>query len=314
MRTFLHLWPVCAVAFAAFSPFEDRAATDIDTPAGRHIIVVDMSFSMAKRKNAVLDAVSSIIESGLSGHIRDGELVELWTFHESVEENGFPPFLWQARGARDSARTSVDFLRKRRFANQTKMESLIPELTEAVKESRELTIVLISDGDTDIFGTPFDRSLNLTYRDYGPELRKARKPFVTILRARDGAFAAWAVIRGGDSIQVPVLPEHPRRISIASVPPPMEPTSASKEPSAVSASATSGERSQDAAAPPSTKSPDIFNPNPPNSLTTAESMAVSPPARIDSIPNSPVAEAPQEHAVEEDETIVLQTDVASPLV
>ena len=77
---------------------------------------------------------------------------------------------------------------------------------EAVNRSAEVTIVLFSDGDVEFSGTPFDLSINLAYGEHGRELRKRREPFVTVLRAREGAFGAWAVFRGGDSIHAPAMP------------------------------------------------------------------------------------------------------------
>ena len=197
-----------------FSRAQVPPSTAPNSSLFRHIVVVDTSFSMVRRRQALYDAVSDIFEGGLSGHIREGETVEMWTFNENVDAASIPPRPWRRAEARGLAARAVNYLKNRRFAKRTRMAGLMAKIVDASKSAEQFTVVLLSDGDTDVVGTPYDRSVNLAYRDYGRAVRRARQTFVTILRGREGEFRAWAVIRGGDRIQVPILPE-PRREIVA---------------------------------------------------------------------------------------------------
>lgn len=171
-----------------------------------YIFGADTSFSMARQKHAVAQAVAQLIGTGLSGQMRDGEVFALWTFNERVFPNRFTPQVWTSEQAPALAEGARKFLAGQWCEKQTRIDSLIAELRRAGAAAETLVVLLFSDGDTPLQGTPFDSEINQLYRRYGRELRRLKQPFVTTLVFRNGDLSAWAVHRGIEGFQLPQLP------------------------------------------------------------------------------------------------------------
>lgn len=90
-----------------------------------------------------------------------------------------------------------------------------------------MTVFLLSDGHAPVVGTPFDRSLNVLYREYRTELQRVGKPFVTMFTMNGGQFAAWDV--SADLEQVKAPEETPAVVTTNS-PPVQSPSLATNEP------------------------------------------------------------------------------------
>ena len=74
-----------------------------------------------------------------------------------------------------------------------------------ISDSKLLTVILISSGDWKIRGTPFDDRINGSYQQWRDQQQKARMPFVTVLRARNGQVGDYAVNTPPWPLQVPRL-------------------------------------------------------------------------------------------------------------
>src|SRR5208283_5183287 len=59
-------------------------------------------------------------------------------------------------------------------------------------------------------GTPLEDRINASYQQWRDQQQKARMPFVTILRARNGEVGAYAVNTPPWPLQVPRLAEEPK--------------------------------------------------------------------------------------------------------
>ena len=174
--------------------------------ASDYLIVVDTSFSMAREKQALAESATNLIRSTIAGHSQPGAQLRLWTFNEQVHTGRFPPEIWTPDRTEIIADRAGRFLRSQRFEKRTRLDKAVAEILQAVRTSKAMTVFLLSDGDTTLIGTPFDRSLNLLYRENFRELQRARKPFITALLARDGQFVAWSVSTEAKSVKVPELP------------------------------------------------------------------------------------------------------------
>jgi hypothetical protein len=79
-------------------------------------------------------------------------------------------------------------------------------LDQIIKASDFITVLVISDGSSEIHGTPFDDKINQSYKSWNKELTDNQKLFVTVLRARNGKITDYAVNMPPWPFEVPPLP------------------------------------------------------------------------------------------------------------
>jgi hypothetical protein len=82
-------------------------------------------------------------------------------------------------------------------------------LEPVVRSSRQLTVVMLSDGAVDVAGTPFDAAINAAYAAQRPVLKKSRMPLVTVLRGYKGDYMAHVVAVAPWIGEFPAFPVEP---------------------------------------------------------------------------------------------------------
>jgi hypothetical protein len=236
-------------------------------PPGRFLIIVDMSSAMERNAEATQRIVGELMASGMVGHARAGDTIGLWTFNEELQTGKFPLQRWTPQTGQSIAKAAVEFLERHRYEKRARFEKVLEPLTSVVKDSERITVLIITAGSEKISGTPFDREINESYRLNYDAQRKQRRPFITILRAKDGEFIGWRVN------SPPFRPEFPAF--------PVEPKAA--EPPVAGAEAKPGP--QPSPAPPTTAPPLI--------------VVGEPPGPVSSTPtNAPTAETPKPPATQ----------------
>ncbi|MBI4660947.1 MAG: hypothetical protein HY735_19100 [Verrucomicrobia bacterium] len=193
----------CLASLAQAEPSPAQVMASNSTPACQYLFVIDTSFSMARKKQALADTVSELVRTGANGQMRAGETLGFWTFNEQVYENRFQPTIWSPDTTHVLAGQIARFVKAQRFEKQTRLEAAMSGILNAAKTSRALAVFLLGDGDSAITGTPFDRSINLLYKERYRDSQRARKPFVTTLVAIEGRFVAWSVALGSTGVRVP---------------------------------------------------------------------------------------------------------------
>ena len=92
---------------AALAPCPLRAQTNTAKaapPSNRCLLIVETSRSMQRRADAVLKTVQDLLTSGLSGQLRQGDTLGLWTFNEDLYAGRFPLQTWSPAGAERTSR------------------------------------------------------------------------------------------------------------------------------------------------------------------------------------------------------------------
>lgn len=226
-RRVLSVLLVCAAALCA--GMTSNRAWAAEAPAakelpGRYLIIVDTSFSMHRRAANVQKVVGDLLLSGMNGQLRPGDTMGVWTFNEDLNAGSFPLQLWTPQTRQRIAAGVVEFLQRQRFEKQTQLDKALAAMTGVVKESDKITVLLISDGDDKVSGTPFDREVNKIYKLNHAEQRKLRMPFVTVLRARKGAFIGCQVSMPPWPVEFPTFPAEPQvaEPQVAETPPAKE--------------------------------------------------------------------------------------------
>jgi hypothetical protein len=255
-------------------PTIGQTPSNPDELSRQFVFFVDTSFSMARQKPTVTQTISDLILNGLNGQMQSGDTFVIWTFNEEVETRRFAPHIWAAEQRQALAQRAGQFLRSLRYEKQTRMDKAMAEMRNAIQASKALTVILVTDGDTPIAGTPYDRRINLLYSERGRDLRKIRKPFLTTLVTSNGQFLASVVSAAGEPIKIPET-----RPPVHTVPTIDLPSATRPEPPSVRPAAPQAEAIISASPPPFT--PPQQTPAVQTNLSTVDPI---PPASAQAIP------------------------------
>ncbi len=243
------------------------------TPGHRYLFVLDTSLAMAHARETVAALVPQLILSGMNGQIQPGDEFTIWTCDEQVRTERFQPEMWLPELKQDLAGATATFLKEQRYENHCLIYMALVEMFKVVQVSRSVTVLLINDGTEPLQGTPFDLYANTIYRDHARQLRRAKKPFVTALLAVKGKIIACSVSAGGNTINLPQIPDEFLKVAR---PKPMQP-----------APPPAAARVTPAPTPPVTVAQTTPAPVKPPELQPASgaSTAIMPPAAISPAPN-----------------------------
>jgi len=189
-----------SVTFGAFLPMQPA-------PDGeRFLFVVDMSADMEKLQAATEATMFDLIGSGIYGQMKPGDTFGLWTFNKETTAGRFSMQTWEPRRARQQATTVAAFLSGLEFEHSSDLKDVTQKLKSVVHSISNVTVLIVSDGDAPMKGTPFDRTINAEYKRQRKERKSQKRPFVTTLIARGGWIIDQSVIVAGNRIDLPPRP------------------------------------------------------------------------------------------------------------
>lgn len=174
------------------------------------MLVVETSKAMEKRTEGTAATLLDLLGSGLKGQVKSGDSLGVWTFNEALITGKYPLREWSSSDTHAALATSVvEFLQKQKYEKQGLPEKVLPTLSRVISNSHALTIILVSSGSVDVHGTGFDERINANYSQWRTQQQKAKMPFVTLLRARDGVLTACAVAPAPFTVELPPIPPEP---------------------------------------------------------------------------------------------------------
>jgi hypothetical protein len=181
------------------------AAPETAAPAkqeGRYLFLIETSQAMDANKAALRKSIRSIIESGLSGQMKYGDTIGLWTYNDKFNSD-FPMVVWQSEQVQD-VEGAVDFwMSKQKFVHRPDVSKALPLLQKIVKASQKLTIIWMTTGNDRLTGLPFDIEINELQKEFRDGFRKQHIPFVTLLAVRDGVLKDFTVNPGDAKLRLP---------------------------------------------------------------------------------------------------------------
>lgn len=186
----------------------------------RWLLIVDTSSGMEKRADAVRGVVGEMVSSGMNGQMQPGDEFGIWTYNKKLSAGVAPMQTWDASRSNTIAGRTVAFLDKQSYTGKAKPELVFAALEPIVSSSRQLTVVMLSDGAVDVAGTPFDAAINAAYAEHRPALKKSRMPLVTVLRGYKGNYFAQQVSVAPWITEFPAFPAEPVKTNL---PPVVEP-------------------------------------------------------------------------------------------
>ena len=183
-------------------------------PPCRFLFYVESSKGMARLSSGAAATVANLVASGVSGLMRPGDSYAVWHFNQEPFQFDYPNQVWHPDQASARAAEARTYLENLRFNKPVRADLALREMFIAMTVADPLTVLLISNGESPMVGTPFDVEINKVYLRRGEELRQARLPFVTTLRCANRQIEHVAVTAGREEI---VLPESAPKVASAAV-------------------------------------------------------------------------------------------------
>ncbi len=179
--------------------------------SSRYLFLVDTSTPMKRRATAVQTAVDNLLRSSMAAQLDGGDTIAVWTFDEQLHTGQFPLQVWSPESSDFVASNVVAFLKNQKYQSKTSnFEAVVPALNRVVQGSYRLTVLLVSDGNERIAGTPFDRQIEGVFAQKGKEQEKARMPFITVLRSMRGQYRSAIVNLAPWPVEFPEFPPEPK--------------------------------------------------------------------------------------------------------
>jgi len=207
-------------------PFGAGAASHLSASASgeRFLFVVDKSSGMERLQDATEATIFDLIGSGIYGQMQAGDTFGLWTFNKETSAGKFSMQVWDPRKARQQATVVAAFLSGVEYEGSSNLKDVTEKLKKIIHSVSNVTVFVISDGDSQMKGTPFDKTINAEYKNQRKQRASAKRPFVTTLIARDGWIIDQSVTVAGTRIDLPPRP------ALTEPPPPALATTAKSNP------------------------------------------------------------------------------------
>ena len=173
---------------------------------------------MKRRAPAVQKALDNLFVTGMGGQLQPGDSIGVWTFDRDLRTDQFPLQYWVPDEAATMTAGIVAFVGKQHYSKTTSFGALQPWLNEVVTNSERLTVLIFCDGETAVSGTPYDAGINQLFQQRLAGQKKARQPFIVVLRAQLGQYVGCTVDFP------PALVDFPRFPPLPAPPPPPVPT------------------------------------------------------------------------------------------
>ena len=291
-RAWLHfaLLSVCLAGLPARAPGQTKPSREAPL-ANRYLFIVETSRYMKSRGEGTLSAIQDLLSSGMNGQLQSGDTLGLWTFNDELLRGEFPLQEWSPQQQQGVTGRVINFLRTQRCEKAGKLDKVVPALQQVVKRSRYLTIVLISSGEDNLHGTPFDEPINKLYKTWRSQQEKAHMPFVTVFRVQNGAIAEYRVGQAPWKADLPALPQELQLARAKAKAAPAAPAAQAAKPSPpmLPPLIVSGHKPQGTAALPVATAPAPVQPLPPPAQMATNSGSGPVPAHTaaPATPDSP---------------------------
>jgi hypothetical protein len=184
----------------------------------RVLFIFDTSADMKKRVPAEQKILETILFTSMSGQLRSGDSMGVWTFDQDLRTGQFPLQRWDSSQAAMITSNIMTLVGKQHYRKTTTFDTLQPALNQVVENSQRLTVLIFCDGEAPFKGTPFDAGINSVFQEKQSAQKKARQPFVVILRSQLGQFIGCTANFPPARVNIPEFPPLPLQ-----EPPPSQP-------------------------------------------------------------------------------------------
>ena len=191
---------VLLACFAA--AFSARGQSAPLLSSNRYLFIIDASTSMKPFDSALRETIFDLLYSGIRGRMTNGDTYGLWVVTDR-NDTSFPMDIWRGRNGVEMGVKATAHVKGRAFKGKARLDLAMADALSVVKNVGDLTIVLVSNGETPVSGTPFDQAINARFRELAPQMKRAKGTVNTAFIAQNGALVAWAANAPEFLISVP---------------------------------------------------------------------------------------------------------------
>jgi hypothetical protein len=198
---------ICFVSLSAGGLCAQPAAGQVAPPANnRYLLIVDISRAMDARTRGTLKVVQELLKSDMSGQMKPGDTLGVWTYNADLYTGRFPLQRWSPDGQKAITSRLLTFLRGQKYEKAADLDKVLVATERVIKDSQLITVILVSAGDGPIHGTPFDDRITEFWQRWHDKQQTARMPFVIVLRGRNGEITDYTLNTPPWAVQMPYLP------------------------------------------------------------------------------------------------------------
>lgn len=189
----------------------------------RFLLIVDTSAAMQKRAANVERVIGNLITDGMGEQLHHGDTIGVWTYTDDLHTGQFPLQRWTPQTRAAIAQGIVDFLKSRKYEKKARLAPVMAQLKNVVADSDKITVLVISDGEDALTGTPYDAPMAEAYRLNAADLNKQQMPFLTVLRAAKGKFIGFTVNTPPWPVEFPNFPAESKPVAVVAALPEAQP-------------------------------------------------------------------------------------------
>jgi hypothetical protein len=178
--------------------------------AKRFLFIIDTSAGMKPLEMPLRETLFDLIYSGARGHMTNGDTYGVWLVSDR-NDTSFPMEVWKHKFVVEIAAKAVSHMKDHGFKGKSHLELAVADANRIVQNVEDLTVILVSNGETPLVGTPFDEQINARFAELAPAMKTAKATLNTVLIAQDGKFVAWTVNSPEFLIDVPRVAPKPKR-------------------------------------------------------------------------------------------------------
>jgi hypothetical protein len=212
-----------ALAAGIFLVLISGAQTASSQVENRWLFIFDTSAGMKSRVPAVQYEINSLFSTSMSSQLHIDDTIGVWTFDEQLHTRVYPLTLWVPEDASIVASNMNKFIGKQHYANSPHLDVIAPMVTQLVKNSTRLTVLIFCDGESQLNWTPYTNGVNQVFTQWKDSQKKQKQPFVVVLRSQLGEYIGCTANFPPGAVkllQFPPLPPPPKPTNAAPPPPP----------------------------------------------------------------------------------------------
>ena len=218
LAKWIHCFPILLAVLMLLSRASGQPVTE---PPQRWLFIFDTSITMERWLPGTTAELQNLFYGSMGGQLRAGDSVGVWVFSDKLHTDRSLPFTWMPANAASESSQLTDLLTHEHYLGSTKFSVLRPVLRRVIADSQRLTIVLFCDGKDELKLTPYDDSINLAFRAMQANRKKAKLPFVLVLRTQYGRFVGATVNMPPGSLDFPAFPPLPVSVNPVQTRPPV---------------------------------------------------------------------------------------------